>query len=263
MKRLCWQRLTWKQMWRGNCSYTSFTLAFLSVLIFCINLPFMLPQLPIQQHVTCAWVRVMLNCVKAKNCRLRCPVLMTHSPTLAQLTVIQRQEHSSIPTCLRLITQALQEDASTAQVSISPASPSSFSLTLVSYRVLNSWKSLEFCPAIFQPGEILQYRDTFWKNCLFFTSYKKWLTSEFFSLVKTYSISLVCLQRTMKAHEKNGSFLRFLRSLLITYLITLSLEKEIIVLGKKVWEKSKKWIYEVAGGKALATDHRVEGSGRS
>ena len=100
----------------------------------------MLPQLSIQQHVTCAWVRVMLSCVKAKICRFRCLVLMTHSPTLAQLTVIQQQEYSSFPTCLRLISQALQEDASIAQVSIPPSSPSSFSLTLGSYRVLNSSK---------------------------------------------------------------------------------------------------------------------------
>ena len=80
----------------------------------------------------------MLSCVKKKICRLRCLVLMTNSPTLAQLTVIQQQEHSSFPTCLRLITQALQEDASTAQVSIPPSSPSSFSLALGSYRLLNS-----------------------------------------------------------------------------------------------------------------------------
>ena len=83
----------------------------------------MLPQLSIQQHVTCAWVPVMLSCVKAKIRRFRCLVLMTHSPTLAQLTVIQQQEYSSFPTCLRLISQALQEDASIAQVSIPPLLP--------------------------------------------------------------------------------------------------------------------------------------------
>ena len=83
----------------------------------------MLPQLSIQQHVTGAWVRVMLSCVKAKIRRFRCLVLMTHSPTLAQLTVIQQQEYSSFPTCLRLISQALQEDASIAQVSIPPLLP--------------------------------------------------------------------------------------------------------------------------------------------
>ena len=127
-----------KQIERGNCCYASFTLPFLSVLIFCVNLTFMLPQLSIQQHVTCAWVRVMLSCVKAKIRRFRCLVLMTHSPTLAQLTVIQQQEYSSFPACLRLISQALQEDASIAQVSIPPSSPSSFSVTLGSYRVLNS-----------------------------------------------------------------------------------------------------------------------------
>ena len=84
----------------------------------------------------------MLSCVKAKICRFRCLVLLTHSPTLAQLTVIQQQEDSSIPMRLRLITQALQEDASTAQVSIPPASRSSFSLTVGSYSlefVKKSW----------------------------------------------------------------------------------------------------------------------------
>ena len=99
----------------------------------------MLPQLSIQQHVTCVWVRVMLSCVKAKIRRFRCLVLMTHSPTLAKLTVIQQQEYSSFPACLRLISQALQEDASIAQVSIPPSSPSSFSC-------INTWfvQSLEF-----------------------------------------------------------------------------------------------------------------------
>ena len=65
-------------------------------------------------------------------------------------------------------------------------------------------------------------------------------------------IFLVCqilynLARMFAAHYKSSwkkktLFLLFLRSLLITYLITLSLEKEIIVLEKKVWEKS--WILD-------------------
>ena len=84
----------------------------------------------------------MLSCVKAKICRFRCLVPLRHSPTLAQLTVIQQQEDSSFLMRLRLITQALQEDASTAQVSIPPAFPSSFLLTVGSYSlefVKKSW----------------------------------------------------------------------------------------------------------------------------
>ena len=139
----------------------------------------MLPQLSIQQHVTCAWVRVMLSCVKGKICRFRCLVLMTHFPTLAQLTVIQQQEHSSIPACLRLITQALQEDASTAQVSIPPYSPTSFSLTLGSYRVLNSsTKSLpsnfpnleKVCSIEISSGKLFifaAHHESSWKKALF------------------------------------------------------------------------------------------------
>ena len=66
----------------------------------------------------------------------------------------------------------------------------------------------------------------------FFESYNKCFTSEFFFvLVKSYSISPARLQRIME----KALFLHFL----ITYLITLSLEKEIIVL-EKVWKKS--WI---------------------
>ena len=64
----------------------------------------------------------------------------------------------------------------------------------------------------------------------FFESYNKCFTSEFFFvLVKSYSISPARLQRIME----KALFLHFL----ITYLITLSLEKEIIVL-EKVWKKS-------------------------
>ena len=63
--------------------------------------------------------------------------------------------------------------------------------------------------------------DKFRKNCFCL------FACLFVSLVKSFSISLVCLQRTVK-----GLFLRFLRSLLITYLITLSLGK-IIVLEKR------------------------------
>ena len=52
----------------------------------------------------------------------------------------------------------------------------------------------------------------------------------FIVLVKSYLISLIRLQLVMK----KALFLCFLRSLLIKYLITLSLEKEIIVLEKRL-----------------------------
>ena len=103
------------------------------MLIFCANLTFMLPQLSIHQHVTGAWVREMFRNVKSSICSLRSPVPWTNSPTLAQPTVTLQQEHLSLPTRRRLFTQALLEDASTAQVSIPPASPSSFLLTFGSY----------------------------------------------------------------------------------------------------------------------------------
>ena len=68
----------------------------------------------------------------------------------------------------------------------------------------------------------------------FFESYYKFFIGEmFFVLVKSYSISSVCLKSIVK---KLLILPSFERSILITYylfLITLSLEKEIIVLGKK------------------------------
>ena len=67
----------------------------------------------------------------------------------------------------------------------------------------------------------------------FFESYNNCFTSEiFFLLVKSYSISPVRLQGIID----NTLFLPF-QGLLLTYLITLSLEKEIVVL-EKVWKKT-------------------------
>ena len=63
----------------------------------------------------------------------------------------------------------------------------------------------------------------------FFSKLQKVFISEFcFILAKYYSISTIRLQLILK----EALFLHFQRSLLITYLITLSLEKEIIVLQK-------------------------------
>ena len=62
-------------------------------------------------------------------------------------------------------------------------------------------------------------------------SYNNCSISKSFSvLVKSYSTLLVRLQHTMK----KSLFLRFLRSLLITYLITSNLKKEIIALENSV-----------------------------
>ena len=56
----------------------------------------------------------------------------------------------------------------------------------------------------------------------FFQATTKCFISSFFGLVKSYSISPVCLQPSTL----------LLTSVLITYLITLRLEKEIIVSAK-------------------------------
>ena len=48
---------------------------------------------------------------------------------------------------------------------------------------------------------------------------------------------LIKLAHMFKAHHKKSFAVVFLRCLLITYLITLSLEKKIIVM-EKVWKKS-------------------------
>ena len=55
-----------------------------------------------------------------------------------------------------------------------------------------------------------------------------------FILVKSSSILPLPLQRIMK----KALLLPFLKSLSITYLITLSLKKEIIMFWKKVWKNS-------------------------
>ena len=56
-------------------------------------------------------------------------------------------------------------------------------------------------------------------------------------LIKSYSI--LPIQVHLQPIMKKALFLHLLRSLLITYLITLSLEKEILnCFEKKVWKKS-------------------------
>ena len=66
--------------------------------------------------------------------------------------------------------------------------------------------------------------------CFFLQSYKivldKWNLFCFIQIL--FNLTL-----TFAVHLEKTLFLRFLRSALITYLITLSLEKEIIILEKK------------------------------
>ena len=68
----------------------------------------------------------------------------------------------------------------------------------------------------------------------------------FFPVFKSYQLSYVsyCIVVTvlLQCVMRKAWFLRFSRSLLITYLITLSVEKEIIVLEKKSGNDLKFWI---------------------
>ena len=88
--------------------------------------------------------------------------------------------------------------------------------------------------------ESLENRDKVWKKWLkvFWKLYVKCFTSEiFFLLVKIYSISPVHLQCIVG----KALFLLFKRSILLTSLINLSLEKEITVF-EEVWKNLEFWI---------------------
>ena len=65
----------------------------------------------------------------------------------------------------------------------------------------------------------------------------------FYVLVKSYSSWAVYLQRIMK----KGLLLRLLRSPLITYLITLRLEKRRYCFGKKSGKSLEFWIQKSVG----------------
>ena len=111
-----------------------------------------------------------------------------------------------------------------------------------SHRVLNSWKSLEICSDLEQIWKIEIKSGKKLVNSLevFFKLQKmlyKWI---FLVLVKSYSIFPVCLQRT----TKKALFLHFLRSLLIIYLISVSLEEKTIVLKKKSGKSLEFWIHK-------------------
>ena len=70
----------------------------------------------------------------------------------------------------------------------------------------------------------------------FLQSYIECLLSEIvFVLVKSYSILTVCLQCILK----KALFLPFLRSILNTFLVTLSPKKESIVLEEKIRKKPR------------------------
>ena len=111
-----------------------------------------------------------------------------------------------------------------------------------SHRVLNSWKSLEICSDLEQIWKIEIKSGKKLVNSLevFFKLQKmlyKWI---FLVLVKSYSIFPVCLQRT----TKKALFLHFLRSLLIIYLISVSLKEKTIVLKKKSGKSLEFWIHK-------------------
>ena len=73
-------------------------------------------------------------------------------------------------------------------------------------------------------------------------AYNKRFTSFFFR----FGQILFNLARMFAAqHEKKLCSLLLLRSLLITYLITLSLEKEIIVLAKKSAKSLEFWVQQI------------------
>ena len=100
---------------------------------------------------------------------------------------------------------------------------------------------MKFAQQFSRPGKSLKNREKARKKIVksFFESYNKCFTIEIFFLrVKSWSILPVHV-RLQRIVDK-AFFLLFLRSLLLTYVIALSLEKEIIVL-EKVWKKS--WIF--------------------
>ena len=77
------------------------------------------------------------------------------------------------------------------------------------------------------------------KLLFFFQSFKKCFIRELvFVLVKSYSTSPVCLQCT----TRKALFVRFLRLLLITYLLNLESAKE-VTFWEKVWNKC--WILDL------------------
>ena len=105
-------------------------------------------------------------------------------------------------------------------------------LSRVSCRVLNSWKSLEICPAIFQSWKIELKSRKMMKSHEFVSKLHQALYVILFLFGQILS-NFTCLQCIMK----KALFVRCLRPLLITYLITLSLEK--------VWLRPqlfKRWI---------------------
>ena len=144
-----------------------------------------------------------------------------------------------------------------------------------SYRVLNSWNLprnfLDLKKVLkieVKSGKLVTSLEFFF---FFFQSYNKCLISEFFPVVKSYSISpvlktfnyrmrsfiiLLCPHCTvvtfvvtvrLQCVMKKAWFLRFSRSLLITYLFSLCLEKKVYCFGKsleKVVNFGSKNLYE-------------------
>ena len=100
-------------------------------------------------------------------------------------------------------------------------------------------KVLKFVQQFSRAGKSLKNRDKVWKivklkSWGFFQSYSKCFISEiFFIVVKFYSILPI---HNFAVHRKRAFFLHVLRSVLITYLITSSLEKEIVIVLEKSLE---------------------------
>ena len=79
---------------------------------------------------------------------------------------------------------------------------------------------LKFAQKFSRPGKSLENGDKVWKERSLESFYKEKNGNDFFPFGKIFAAR----------HEK--TFLRFSRSILITYLITSSLEKKFIVLEK-------------------------------
>ena len=103
-----------------------------------------------------------------------------------------------------------------------------------SFKVVNSWKNLEICAAIFQTWKKVWKIET--KSCKivkspeFFESYNKCFISDIFFRFRQIWLNLAPYVCSASSKMRCSSF--FFRSLFITYLITLTLEEEIILFSK-------------------------------
>ena len=89
------------------------------------------------------------------------------------------------------------------------------------------------CPAFSRPGKSLVNRDQVWKNGRVLSFFSKLQPASFISF---FFFILVVFNFIHTFAGKKALFLHCLRSLLVTYLIALNLEKE------KVWKSLEFWI---------------------